>query len=81
MNTVVGVNHSARRWSAVLDGHVQGVNYQVGILIIIYRPANDLATKGIKDGAAIEFSLSGQMFGNVSNPELFGLRACELPVD
>lgn len=78
---MVGVDHSVSRWSAVLDRHIQGVNYKVCVLVIIDGPANDLSAEGIKNGAAIKFAFPSGMFGNVGNPELVGLGACELPVD
>ena len=41
LNTVVGVDDGARKWSAVLDRHVPGVNDKVWVLIIIDGPADD----------------------------------------
>ena len=56
---MIGVDHSLRRWSAILDCHIQGVDYKVCVLVIIDGPANNLSTKGIKNGAAVEFALPG----------------------
>jgi hypothetical protein len=54
LNTVVGVDDGAQRWSAVLDRHVQGIDDKVCALIFIEGPADDLSTEGILDGAANE---------------------------
>lgn len=50
-----------------LARHIQSVRYQVGVVIIIDRPANNLSTEGIKNGAAIKFALSDGIFSNVGD--------------
>ena len=81
MSSVVGVDHNLSRGGAIFDRHIQGVNYKVCVLIIIDGPTDDLSTKSIKIGGAIELAFPSGVFGNVGSPELVGLGACVLPID
>jgi hypothetical protein len=74
---VIGVHHRPWCGLTVLDGHLQRVDDQRGVLGVVDRPAHDLAAERVEDRAAVEFPFPGGVFGDVAHPQQIRLAAQE----
>jgi len=61
--------HQARGGVALGDGHVQGVQDQLGPQVGGHRPAHDRPREGIEDHREIEPAFVGALLGDVGHPE------------
>jgi hypothetical protein len=59
-----------RRGPTAGDGHVEGLNDEVGAHLVTRRPADDLAAEDIEDDGEVTSALAGGDVGDVSDPQL-----------
>ena len=70
-------------WGGVAlgDGHVQGVQDQLGAEMVGHRPADDPAGERVEDDGQVEPALVGALLGDVSDPQAVGSWWTELARD
>jgi hypothetical protein len=78
---VVGVMHQAWGGVALGDGHVQGVQDQLGAQVLSHRPADDPAGERVEDHGEVQPALTGALLGDVSDPQAIGSWWTELARD
>src|SRR4029450_11579208 len=77
----VGVMYQAWGGVALGDGHVQGVQDQLGAEMVGHRPADDPAGERVEDDGEVEPALTGALLGDVSDPQAGGSWGTELGRD
>ena len=70
----------ASRWTTSPDGHLEGVNDELGADVIGDGPAHHPATEGVEHDGQVHLALAGRMLGDVHDPETVGLGGIEDPV-
>jgi hypothetical protein len=70
-------------WGGVAlgDGHVQGVQDQLGAEMVGHRPANDPAGERVEDNGEVRPAVTGALLGDVSDPQAVGSWWTELARD
>jgi hypothetical protein len=70
-------------WGGVAlgDGHVQGVQDQLGAEVVGHRPADDPAGERVQDHGEVQPALTGALLGDVSDPQAVGSWWTELARD
>ncbi len=82
MRPVVGVHDRAGLASvASPDGHLQGVDDELGTEVISDRPADDATREGIDHSRQVDLALCRRVLGDVAHPEGIGPVDGELAVD
>jgi len=66
---------------ALGDGHVQGVQDQLGAEMVGHRPADDPAGERVEDDSEVQPALTGALLGDVSDPQAVGSWWSELALD
>ena len=69
------------RCSACVDGHLQGVEGQVGSQRRRDLPADDDAGEHVEHEGHVDDARPGRAVGEVTHPQLIGTRGVEVPVD
>jgi hypothetical protein len=62
------------------EGHVQGIQNQLGSQMVCHRPADHLAAPDIHDDRQIEEARHGRNVGDVGDPQLVGAGGLEVAV-
>jgi hypothetical protein len=73
--------HQAWGGVALSDGHVQGVQDQLGAEVVGHRPADDPAGERVQDHGEVQPALTGALLGDVSDPQAVGSWWTELARD
>ena len=55
--------------SALLDGHVEGIEHELGAQVPGHRPAHDPAAEHVEDDGQVQESRQGRHVGDVSHPQ------------
>jgi hypothetical protein len=67
---VITVMHQARGGIALGDGHVEGVQDELGAQMVGHRPADDPPREGVQDHRQVQPALTGALLGDVGHPQL-----------
>jgi len=59
----------ARRWLAPPDGHLYGVDHELGADVIGDRPADDPAAEGVEYHRQVHLAFPGRVLGDVHHPQ------------
>ncbi len=60
------------------DGHLHGVDHELGTDVVGDRPADHPAGEGVEDDGQIDLALSGWMLGHVHDPQTVRLGRVEV---
>jgi hypothetical protein len=66
------------RWSLAFNGHVEGIQSDLGMQCLTHGPAGDLAGVYVEDGGQVEPAFTGRDLGQVGEPDLVGSRRFEV---
>ncbi len=66
---------------AQVDGHLEGVEDEVGLEVLGGLPANDAAAADIQHEGEVDEAFAGLQVGEVADPQLVGGRCREAPLD
>ena len=81
MRPVVGVHHRAGLTPvASPDGHLQGVDDELGAEMIRDRPADDATREGVDHSRQVDLALCCRVLGDIADPESIRSIDCELAV-
>jgi hypothetical protein len=70
------------RWRlAAPDGHLQGVDDELGAHVIADRPAHHHPAERLEDHRQVDLAIAGRVFGDVHHPQAVRLDRIEGPVD
>ena len=70
LRPVVGVHHRAGLASvASPDGHLQGVDDELGAEVIRDRPADDATREGVDHSRQVDLAFCGRVLGDIADPE------------
>ena len=72
------MNYDSLSWPSAPDGHMQGIQRQLGIDAAPSCPTNHLAREQVNHRCQIQPSLVGADVGDVSHPNFIGLIYGEL---
>ena len=79
---VVGMGDGlARRCPTAPDGHLEGVDDELGTHVLGDRPAHDAPGEGVKDHGQVGLAVLGRVLGDVHHPQAIGLSGIEGPLD
>jgi hypothetical protein len=78
LRAAIGVMDEPRSGAAVVDRHVEGIEYQLGAEVVGHRPAHDLAGESVEHESKIEAPFSASSIGDVRNPKAIGTFGCEV---
>lgn len=67
--------------SAMLDGHADGVEDQLGAQVVGHSPADDAAGVGVDHDGEVEESFPGAQVGDIGDPQPVRCGGGELPLD
>jgi len=56
-------------WLAPPDGHLDGVDDELGTDVIGYRPAHDPATERVEDDGQVHLPVAGGVLGDIHDPQ------------
>ena len=68
-------------WAPSPDGHLEGVDDELGAHVIGDRPAHHAPGEGVEDHGQVGLAVLGRVLGDVHHPEAVGLGGIEGPLD
>jgi len=66
---------------SLADGHVEGVQDQLGAQVVGHRPAHHSPGEGVQDHRQIQPPFAGALLGDVGDPEPVGAGRLEVTLD
>lgn len=68
-------------WPAPPEGHLDGVDDELGTDVVGHRPAHNSAAEGVEDHGQVDLAVPGGVFGDVHHPQAVRFGGIELAAD
>ncbi len=75
LHPLVGVTDQAGCRLPLADGHVQGIQDQLGAEVVGHRSAHNSPGEGVQDHRQVQPPFAGALLGAFGHPQLIGLAA------
>ena len=77
----IGVMKDRMLWASLEQGHLQGLDTEIGVERVFDAPSDDPAAEQIDDSREVQKAFIGMDVGNVSGPFLIGAGGGEITVE
>ena len=71
----------ASGWASAPDGHLEGIDHELGSHVIGDRPAHDATAEGVEDHGQVRLAVLGRVLGDVHDPQAVRLGGIEGPLN